>query len=72
MRNFAFNSLFFRVKKQEVAVSKDFLEYDTSIFNSRLSFQPLLNALKKNINEGKSGAKKLYGGDPGFPVGSEA
>ena len=42
-------------------MSKDFLEYDTSIFNSRLSFQPLLNALKKNINEGKPGAKKLYG-----------
>ncbi len=42
-------------------MSKDFLEYDTSIFNSRLSFQPLLNALKKNINEGKPGSKKLYG-----------
>jgi hypothetical protein len=31
------------------------------MFNSRLSFQPLLNVLKKNINEGKPGAQKLYG-----------
>src|SRR6476646_3664628 len=35
--------------------------YDESLFNSRLSFQPLLNALKKNISEGKPGAQKLYG-----------
>src|SRR5215510_7546308 len=35
--------------------------HDESVFNSRLSFQPLLNALKKNISEGKPGARKLYG-----------
>src|SRR5262245_45621930 len=35
--------------------------HDESVFNSRLSFQPLLNTLKKNINEGKPGARKLYG-----------
>ena len=35
--------------------------YDESLFNSRLSFQPLLNTLKKNINDGKPGAQKLYG-----------
>ena len=35
--------------------------YDESLFNSRLSFQPLLNALKKNISDGKPGAQKLYG-----------
>src|SRR5215467_2159406 len=35
--------------------------YEESHFNSRLSFLPLLNALKKNISEGKPGAQKLYG-----------
>lgn len=35
--------------------------HDESLFNSRLSFQPLLNILKKNISEGKPGAQKLYG-----------
>ena len=35
--------------------------YDESLFNSRLSFQPLLNTLKKNISDGKPGAQKLYG-----------
>src|SRR5215470_13229623 len=38
-----------------------YLAYDDSIFNSRLSFQPLLNVLRKNINEGKPGAQRLYG-----------
>src|SRR5690242_15469280 len=32
-----------------------------SMFNSYLSFRPLLNALKKNIAEGNEGMKKLYG-----------
>jgi hypothetical protein len=41
-------------------VSTD-LEYSARSFNSRVSFLPLLNTLKKNINEGKPGAKKLYG-----------
>lgn len=35
--------------------------FDETLFNSRLSFQPLLNTLRKNINEGKPGAQKLYG-----------
>ena len=42
-------------------MSDEILTYDDSIFNSRLSFQPLLNVLRKNINEGKPGAQKLYG-----------
>jgi len=42
-------------------MSEEFLTYDDSIFNSRLSFQPLLNVLRKNINEGKPGAQRLYG-----------
>ena len=42
-------------------MAKKNAEYDESLFNSRLSFQPLLNTLKKNINEGKPGAQKLYG-----------
>lgn len=42
-------------------MSKEALLYNDSIFNSRLSFQPLLNVLKKNITEGKPGAQKLYG-----------
>src|SRR5436190_5455953 len=42
-------------------MSEEFLTYDDSIFNSRLSFQPLLNVLRKNINDGKPGAQKLYG-----------
>jgi hypothetical protein len=33
---------------------------DNSLFNSRLSFYPLLTALKKNIEEGKQGSKKLF------------
>jgi len=36
--------------------------HDDALFNSRLSLQPLLNTLKKNISEGKPGAQKLYGG----------
>lgn len=31
------------------------------VFNSLLSFRPLVNALKKNIAEGNPGMKKLYG-----------
>jgi hypothetical protein len=42
-------------------MSKEFLLYDDSIFNSRLSFQPLINVLRKNISEGKPGAQRLYG-----------
>lgn len=37
------------------------LPYDESMFNSYLSFGPLIKALKKNINEGTPGMKKLYG-----------
>src|ERR1043165_5669682 len=35
--------------------------HDETLFNSQLSFQPLLDVLKKNISEGKPGAQKLYG-----------
>lgn len=34
---------------------------DESLFNSRLSFRPLVMALKKNIAEGNPGMQKLYG-----------
>jgi len=34
---------------------------DSSVFNSRLSFLPLLSSLKKTIAEGKPGFQKLYG-----------
>ncbi len=37
------------------------LHFDESVFNSYLSFQPLVKALKKNIAEGNPGMKKLYG-----------
>ena len=37
------------------------LLFDESLFNSYLSFSPLVNALKKNIAEGNPGMKKLYG-----------
>ena len=37
------------------------LLFDESLFNSYLSFQPLVMALKKNINGGNPGMKKLYG-----------
>ena len=37
------------------------LSFDESLFNSRLSFRPLLAALKKNIAEGNPGVQKLYG-----------
>ncbi|MEO7394711.1 MAG: hypothetical protein ABIU11_07175 [Chitinophagaceae bacterium] len=37
------------------------LLFDESLFNSHLSFQPLVMALKKNIDEGNPGMKKLYG-----------
>jgi hypothetical protein len=33
----------------------------TPVFNSLLSFRPLVAALKKNIEEGNAGMKKLYG-----------
>lgn len=35
--------------------------YDEALFNSHLSFCPLVKALKKNIAEGNPGMKKLYG-----------
>lgn len=34
---------------------------DESVFNSYLSFKPLVTALKKNITEGNPGMQKLYG-----------
>ncbi|MFN8289026.1 MAG: hypothetical protein U0U70_02095 [Chitinophagaceae bacterium] len=34
---------------------------DESVFNSYLSFKPLVTALKKNIAEGNPGMQKLYG-----------
>src|SRR5688572_15411202 len=37
------------------------LPYDESLLNSTLSFVPLVKALKKNIEEGSPGMKKLYG-----------
>ncbi|MEI9947023.1 MAG: hypothetical protein WDN26_22725 [Chitinophagaceae bacterium] len=37
------------------------LNLDQSIFNSRLSLLPLLNALKKAIADGKPGSQTLYG-----------
>jgi hypothetical protein len=37
------------------------LHFSESLFNSYLSFQPLVTALKKNIAEGNPGMKKLYG-----------
>ncbi len=42
-------------------MSKENLQYDDFVFNSRLSFQPLISILKKTINEDKPGAQKLYG-----------
>ncbi len=35
--------------------------FNDAIFNSYLSFRPLVTALKKNISEGNHGMKKLYG-----------
>jgi hypothetical protein len=37
------------------------LHYDESLLISTLSFAPLVKALKKNIEEGSPGMKKLYG-----------
>lgn len=42
-------------------MSGEVLHFDESKFNSRLSFRPLVTALKKNIAEGNPGMKKLYG-----------
>ena len=38
------------------------IPFDNSVFNSRLSFLPLIASLKKAIAEGKPGSQKLYGG----------
>ncbi|HEY6062246.1 MAG TPA: hypothetical protein VIV35_01485, partial [Chitinophagaceae bacterium] len=35
--------------------------FSASLFNSHLSFSPLVTALKKNITEGNPGMQKLYG-----------
>jgi hypothetical protein len=40
---------------------ENILLFDESLFNSNLSFYPLVMALKKNIDEGNPGMKKLYG-----------
>jgi len=37
------------------------LLFSESLFSSRLSFRPLIDALKKNIKEGNPGMQKLYG-----------
>lgn len=37
------------------------LSIDESVFNSYLSFRPLVTSLKKNIAEGNPGMQKLYG-----------
>lgn len=37
------------------------LSFDDSIFNSYLSFRPLIDSLKKMIAEGNPGTQKLYG-----------
>src|SRR5258706_10854803 len=42
-------------------MSNEVTRYDDFVFNSRLSFQPLINILKKTIHEGKPGTQKLYG-----------
>ena len=42
-------------------MSIDIKQIDDYVFNSRLSFQPLINNLKKTIAEEKPGAQKLYG-----------
>ena len=42
-------------------MQENVLLVDESLFNSRLSFYPLVKALKKNIDEGNPGMKKLYG-----------
>ena len=39
----------------------DAIALEDSTFNSRLSFKPLVNALKKMLTECKPGSKKLYG-----------
>jgi hypothetical protein len=38
------------------------IPFDNAIFNSRLSFVPLITSLKKKIDSELPGAKKLYGG----------
>jgi hypothetical protein len=42
-------------------MSKEVKHYDEFVFNSRLSFQPLINNLKETIAEGKPGVQKMYG-----------
>ncbi len=42
-------------------MQENILVFDESLFNSNLSFYPLVMALKKNIGEGNPGMKKLYG-----------
>ncbi len=37
------------------------IHFSESLFNSHLSFRPLVHALKKNIREGGPGMQKLYG-----------
>ena len=37
------------------------LQFSEYLFNSHLSFRPLVHALKKNITEGNPGMQKLYG-----------
>lgn len=37
------------------------IHINEAVFNSQLSFKPLVEALKKNITEGNPGMKKLYG-----------
>lgn len=37
------------------------IHFNESLFNSSLSFKPLVNALKKNLAVGNTGMKKLYG-----------
>lgn len=37
------------------------IHYSDSLFNSRLSFHPLLEALRQNISTGKTGLNRLYG-----------
>jgi hypothetical protein len=43
-------------------MQKEKFSFDESLINSRLSFRPFIHALKKNINDGNPGIKKLYGG----------
>lgn len=49
------------MEEKKVNTSTNSFYFDESRIKSRLSFKPLINALKKNIDQGNPGVKKLYG-----------